>query len=239
MALNRSKRLFILEGNIGAGKSTFLSLLKNYLNLDIIYEPHERWQSVGGDNILDKFYSNPERWAYTFQTYAFVTRILAQKEAFDNSKFEILISERSVFSDRYCFAKNCFENGIMNNLEWALYKDWFDRIVKEFEIEPSGFIYLKTDAETCYSRIQKRSRFEEAGLSLEYLQSLEKKHEHWLINKEDIAENLLSKPVLVLDVNKDFESDITLQKKHMMNLVNFLENQYSIAPAISLKERIV
>ena len=70
------KKLFILEGNIGAGKSTFLRLAGDTLPLQIVPEPHTKWQQVGGHNLLEKFYTDTNRWAYTFQSYAFVTRVL-------------------------------------------------------------------------------------------------------------------------------------------------------------------
>jgi len=45
---------FIVEGNIGAGKSTFLKLIKDRLPVQVVYEPHKKWQSVqGGENLLD------------------------------------------------------------------------------------------------------------------------------------------------------------------------------------------
>ena len=41
----------------------------------------DQWQSVptveGGTlNLLDRFYSDPERYAYTFQNYVFMSRVL-------------------------------------------------------------------------------------------------------------------------------------------------------------------
>lgn len=44
----------------------------------VVPEPVERWQNVDGKgaNMLDAFYQNPERFAYTFQNYVFVTRVM-------------------------------------------------------------------------------------------------------------------------------------------------------------------
>ena len=79
--VSTNQKVFILEGNIGAGKSTFLSLIKELLPVQIVYEPVEKWQHVGaGENILEKFYTDTHRWAYTFQSYAFITRVIEQKE---------------------------------------------------------------------------------------------------------------------------------------------------------------
>ena len=48
---------FIVEGNIGAGKSTFLKIIQKHLDVQVVFEPHEKWQKViDGQNLLDKFY---------------------------------------------------------------------------------------------------------------------------------------------------------------------------------------
>ena len=148
------QRCFVIEGNIGAGKSTFLKILKQYLNVQVVLEPHERWQQVGGtENLLDKFYKDPHRWAYTFQSYAFVSRVMVQKEHAQTNPFAVQLLERSVFSDRYCFAQNCYELGYMNALEWKLYQEWFTWFRDTYVVKPEGFIYLRTKPEICYERL--------------------------------------------------------------------------------------
>ncbi len=110
--MNKRTPTFIIEGNIGAGKSTFVSLIKKELDVHVVYEPHDQWQMVGGtENLLEKFYTDTARWAYTFQTYAFVSRVRAQEQHRKEYPHMPQVLERSVYSDRYCFAKNCFELG--------------------------------------------------------------------------------------------------------------------------------
>ncbi len=71
-----SQPLLIVEGNIGSGKSTFLKILQNQLSLDVIPEPTNKWQKIGeNDNLLHLFYTYTKRWAYTFQSFAFISRI--------------------------------------------------------------------------------------------------------------------------------------------------------------------
>lgn len=219
------QKSFILEGNIGAGKSTFLSLIEQELPVQVVYEPHTKWQDVGGgDNLLEKFYSDTPRWAYTFQSYAFITRIIEQMEKAKLNKSGIQVLERSVYSDRYCFAKNCFEMGVMNALEWKLYQEWFEWLIVNYAPKPTGFIYLKTDPEVCYSRLTKRAREEEVGVSLEYLQSLHNKHEAWLLDKYEIAPYLKEIPVLVLDCNNEFENNKEQMQKHRNAIAAFIQN---------------
>ena len=220
---DKSQNNFIVEGNIGAGKSTFLKLIRDRLPVQIVYEPHKKWQSVqGGDNLLDKFYQDTKRWAYTFQSYAFVTRILEQQQNAKENKHGIQVLERSVYSDRYCFAKNCFEMGTISELEWNLYQEWFEWLVTNYAPRPTGFIYLQTEPEVCFERLKKRAREEEAAVPLSYLESLHNKHEDWLLHKKDVAQYLHDVPVLVLDCNKDFEHIEEEMEKHLQEIADFI-----------------
>lgn len=217
----------IIEGNIGAGKSTFLKIVEKHLAVEGVLEPHTKWQSVGdGENLLDLFYKDTKRWSYTFQTYAFVTRVLEQEERALKAQSSVQVLERSVFSDRYCFAKNCYEMGLMSALEWQLYKDWFSWLVEGYTIKPTGFIYLQTDPEVCYDRLVKRNRSEEQSVSLDYLQKLHDKHEQWLINKHEVADYLADIPVLVLQCNKEFEKHPEEQQAHIDKIVKFFKLNY-------------
>lgn len=226
--ISYDQKSFIIEGNIGAGKSTFLSLIEQELPVQVVYEPHQKWQDVGaGDNLLEKFYSDTPRWAYTFQSYAFITRIMEQMKKAKENKHGTQVLERSVYSDRYCFAKNCFESGTMSALEWKLYQEWFEWLIVNYAPKPTGFIYLKTDPDICFARLTKRAREEEVGVSLEYLQSLHNKHEAWLLDKHEVASYLHDVPVLVLDCNKEFENDKEQMKKHRDAIISFIHSPQS------------
>lgn len=226
MALTNTtnKSFFVVDGNIGAGKSTFLRILQNYLNAHVIYEPTHRWQHViGTENLLENFYKDTPRWAYTFQSYAFITRILEQECHAVQFQEPVHILERSVFSDRYCFAKNCFELGFMSELEWKLYQDWFTWLVDNYVIRPQGFIYLRVDPKICFLRLKKRCRHEETGIALEYLERLHNKHEDWLVEKKEVIHYIKNTPVLILNCNEDFENDVDMQKKHMNEVSGFID----------------
>lgn len=70
--------IFSIEGNIGCGKTTLLRILEKELpTVVFMNEPVSEWESVGNGtvNLLNLYYSDPERWGLTFQTYALFTRI--------------------------------------------------------------------------------------------------------------------------------------------------------------------
>ena len=218
----------IVEGNVGAGKSTFLKMLDRYLNAQLVLEPHERWQDINGDNLLEKFYTDTSRWAYTFQTYAFITRIWEQQSALKNCFSDVHILERSVYSDRYCFSDVLHESGNITDLEWALYKEWWHWVVKEYAPVPTGFIYLRVSPEVCYERIIKRSRTEESGVPLSYIKKLHERHDRWLIEKVDILETLHKVPVLVIDSDEDFEHNEKNQKIIIDKIISFFAQNASL-----------
>lgn len=223
--LSGHPRMLIVEGNIGAGKSTFLRIIGQRLAAEVVYEPHEQWQSVGGENLLDKFYADTKRWSYSFQTYAFVTRVVQQEQYARAARCATQVYERSVYSDRYCFAKNCYQMGTMTALEWKLYQEWFSWLVDSYTIKPDGFIYLQTDPEVCFQRLTKRNRSEEQQVELDYIKLLHEKHESWLIEKKGVADYIKDVPVLVLECDADFETDIRQQDIHMQKIADFFNIQ--------------
>ena len=150
-----------VEGNIGTGKSTFLRIIRDkYKDSNIIFldEPLNKWlelKDTDGENILEKFYKNQERWSYSFQMNAFITRIQQLEEALDSTNLPI-ICERTVETDRYCFAQHLYESDKIGELEWKLYNHWFDFFSHMTKID--SVIYLKTNPDICFDRIQQRNR---------------------------------------------------------------------------------
>jgi deoxyadenosine/deoxycytidine kinase len=157
-----------------------------------------------------------------------VNALLKNKAVAKNDRVKIL--ERSVYCDRYCFAKNCYESGFMTKMEWNIYTEWFSWLAERYSPRPSGFIYMQTTPKTCYERMQKRNRSEEIGVTLEYLTALHKRHEDWLVHQRGISDYLAQIPVLVLDCNEEFETNIHIQKKHLKSIQEFIDSRLNILP---------
>lgn len=199
--------MYILEGNIGAGKSTFLKLIQKHVPyISVAQEPIHTWQQkVDGQSLLELFVQQPKRWAYTFEKTTMITRI--QDHTAFQKRQEILLVERSVYSGHYCFARNSYEQGFMTHAEWTIYQEWFNLLVPQTCQSPSGFIYLRVSPDVAYKRMIKRNRQEEASVSKAYLQQLHMHHELFLINKHNILTSIQPVPVLVLDINEEFEEN--------------------------------
>jgi len=215
--------MFILEGNIGAGKSTFLKLLaQNMPDISVGFEPLHNWQSkVHGQSLLSNFYEKPQRWAYSLETFAMICRVFEHLK--DQECENDIIIERSIYSGHYVFAMNGYEQGFMSDIEWHIYNQWFNALVSTKCKTPQGFIYLRVDPEIAYKRIKKRNRLAEKKITLAYLKQIHGCHEKFLIEKAGILPDLKPVPVLILDCNEDFEGKPIVLEKHLSLVREFVQ----------------
>ncbi|MBN1978349.1 MAG: deoxynucleoside kinase [Anaerolineae bacterium] len=176
------KLMILLEGNIGAGKTTVGKALASSDAFDFIEEPTAAWREGFAANMLDLFYSDTRRWAFTFQICAFITRAKTWKEVLAYTDHSRVVLERSVFCDRYIFAENCYRTGLMTPPEYQVYCGLWEFLVSNYCVEPDLILYLRTPAEICMDRIKVRDRMEESGIPLDYLLQLENLHDEWLLD---------------------------------------------------------
>ncbi|EES03967.1 hypothetical protein BDA96_03G402400 [Sorghum bicolor] len=214
--LPKNRRLtFCVEGNISVGKTTFLQRIASETIelrdlVEIVPEPIAKWQDVGPEhfNILDAFYAEPQRYAYTFQNYVFVTRVMQEKESACGIK-PLRLMERSVFSDRMVFVRAVHEANWMNEMEISIYDSWFDPVVSSLPgLIPDAFIYLRASPDTCHKRMMVRKRSEEGGVTLDYLRGLHEKHESWLLPSKGGGSGVLSVSQLPVHMEGSLPADI-------------------------------
>tara|TARA_R110000868_G_scaffold185862_2_gene427906 strand:- start:12382 stop:13011 length:630 start_codon:yes stop_codon:yes gene_type:complete len=172
--------LISIGGLIGAGKSTVLEILKETLDADrfiFLNEPVDEWQSIQdskGVNALQHFYNDPKKYAMSFQTLAFITRLVQLQEALETyDELEpIIITERSLEEDRYVFAEHLHETGLISEIDFKIYEYWFNTQ----KILPDLQFFLKASPQKCLDRIIKRGRTEERDMDIRYLEALEKRY---------------------------------------------------------------
>ena len=120
-------KIISIEGNIGSGKSTFMKKLKeNNKDKRVLFldEPVEEWNTIkdiDGKNIIEKYYSNQEKYAFSFQMMAYISRLTLLKRAFESKKYEIIITERSLYTDKNVFCKMLYDDGLINLIEYKIY----------------------------------------------------------------------------------------------------------------------
>lgn len=199
--------LITIQGNIGAGKSLLYDFLKKKYALNsricFIPEPVNIWTSIqdeNGKNMIEKYYGNQERYAFAFQIMAYISRLKILRDALQGD-YDIIISERSLDTDKNVFAAMLYEDNKMEKVEHTIYTRWFSEFKKDFPEE--HHIYVRVAPDVSFKRVIKRNRKGE-NIPLEYLQRCHEYHDDWLkpINKRD---NLL---VLNGDVDVFEEPDV-------------------------------
>ena len=211
--------LFAVDGNIGSGKSSRVNDLKKHLkhNPSFIFlqEPVDDWNSIkskDGTTMLQKFYCDQDKYAFSFQMMAYISRLsLLRKTIRENPDCHI-VTERSIFTDRNVFAKMLYDDDKIEEVHYQIYLKWFDEFAKETKID--GVIYVHTSPNVCYDRIKKRSRTGEESIPLEYLKKCHEYHDKWILNDE---ENLQ-----IIDGNVDTEQSPDIIQKWMEDIVNFM-----------------
>lgn len=179
--------LISIEGNIGSGKSTLINFFKTLESDNIVFvdEPVSEWLNikVNDKNALELFYENQKDNSFWFQILAYITRLKELLHTIKNNPNKIIISERSIYTDKFVFAKMLYEMGYLSEIEWTTYNYWFDTFKDETKLDL--ILYVNTDPEESFRRIKIRNRGEEVNsISLDYLKTCHQKHQEWLSNSD-------------------------------------------------------
>jgi deoxyadenosine/deoxycytidine kinase len=194
-----TKKLFFVEANIGACKTTLIQGLKGR-GYTVYEEPVELWKEryceKDGTNILGKFYEDMSRWSFDFEVMTFVTRKKQLLDAISDPS-SVIIIERSLYTDRRTFALNLYQTGLITEMQWKIYDDFFWSMMKEvkryFDLADCYYLYINTAPSTCWERLTKRNRKEEESMIPTYITQLHEVLESWLFYSESEF------PVLVVD----------------------------------------
>ena len=166
--------LIIVEGNIGAGKSTFAKALAHSLHGKYIAEPDEKTNQYLAD-----YYNDPARWSFEMQIHLLTRRyrsqLRAQREILDDGE-GFYVMDRSYYGD-VCFANVQKQLGYFDDRAY----DTYLRLHTDLKLNllpPTCAIFLDTSPAVCKSRISKRmsekeGRKCESTIELDYLNRLD------------------------------------------------------------------
>jgi deoxyadenosine/deoxycytidine kinase len=170
----KSKKIYALEGNIGAGKTTIMKIIGQYFtSVEFVEEPVSQWQNLGGMNLLEAFYSDPKRWGFSFEFYSMLSKIKALLNAANSDK-PVIVIERSILSNKV-FMDLSHELGKLEEIEYTMLMNTYHFYLQHVYPQLSGIIYLDTPVDECIKRITKRNRGEECTIERSYLQCIKEK----------------------------------------------------------------
>ncbi|MCE1253430.1 MAG: deoxynucleoside kinase [Anaerolineae bacterium] len=170
-----TKRLVLLAGNIGSGKTTLTGKIGERLGWKTAYE------SVSDNPYLPRFYADMKTWSFHLQVYFLGHRAQQYLDMWNSS--DSVIVDRSIYEDAFIFARALNHMGNLDELEYQAYKRLFDLVIKSLPA-PSLLVYLKAPVPVLMNRIQERARNMETGISSDYLTLLDSYYDDWMQNFE-------------------------------------------------------
>jgi len=215
-----------VEGNIGSGKSTILKAMRERYQdihgIPIVYvdEPVSQWEQIKskeGKNMIELFYANPSKYAFSFQMMAYISRFTLIKNAVQENPNCIILTERCLLTDYSIFASMLHEQGHLLDEEFTIYKTWFHTFQKDIPV--TSIVYIRCDPTTAFTRCKKRGRSGEE-IPLDYLTKCHEKHERWV---EPGQKTELSK--LVIE-NDDAQLDDVLSSIIQFILTNLFQPKF-------------
>jgi len=204
------KPLFIsIEGPIGIGKTTISTILSEN------YGSHLLKEIVEENPFLEKFYNDPEHWAFQTEVF-FLCNRYKQLE-----KVEQILSEGDmVISDYHIFKNLLFAKRTLKNKDYKKYDVLFNTLLDGLP-KPDIVIYSNASLDTIMSRIKKRGRIIEKGISRDYIQQLSTDYKEAFDNVQTF---LPGTSILEIDADSvDFVSDPSQIFKLMHKLDSLIE----------------
>lgn len=207
-----------IEGNIGSGKSELIKNLKEHSHLfskNIIFlkEPVDAWEDITDENgkkMLAKFYDDQKTYSFSFQMMAYISRLAMLEEVRNNNPDAIIVTERSLYTDKYIFAKMMYDDGNISEIDYKIYSNMYEHFINDFKLKK--VIYINSEPNVCYERIIKRNRKGE-DIPITYLCSCDLYHRDMII--KEFKNNIIS----YVDGNID-----TCREEHWNNIFAQLKN---------------
>ena len=165
------KRLILVAGNIGAGKTSLTERLGERMGWRTAYE------SVADNPYLPDFYADMQAWSFHLQVFFLGHRAEQHMELAADPRPAII--DRSIYEDAFIFARALQIMGNLSERDYATYRQLFDLVVKKLPA-PSLLIHLKAPVEVLMKRIHRRGRAIESSISADYLTLLESLYDEWM-----------------------------------------------------------
>jgi deoxyadenosine/deoxycytidine kinase len=166
-----AKRLVLVAGNIGSGKTSLTQRLGEKLGWLASYE------SVADNPYLPDFYADMKAWAFHLQIYFLGHRAEQHLELARDPRSAI--ADRSIYEDMHIFARASFELGNVAERDFQTYRRMYEMIVRNLP-GPDLLLYLTAPVDMLLRRIRERGRDMEAGVSRDYLSLLDGFYGEWI-----------------------------------------------------------
>ncbi len=155
----------VIEGNIGAGKTTLATRISEQFNASLILE------HFADNPFLPKFYENPEKYSFPLELSFLASRYKQLKEELAPQD----LFKSFTVADYYFMKSLVFASSTLQGEEYNLYRTIFYIIYGSLP-KPDIFVYLHLSAERLLNNIKKRGRDYEKSITMEYLQKIQESY---------------------------------------------------------------
>jgi len=208
---NPNKKFIVIDGIIGAGKTTLTKAIADKTGWIPYLEP------VKSNPYLDDFYkvingtkeNNGE--PVMMQIFLLNKRFEDHRNIIANNKN--CLQDRTIWGDNI-FAKNMYESGFISQLDYCTYLSLFNNMQRDL-VAPSLIVYLDVSPKTARSRIHQRNRLAEQNINLEYLNNLSRSYNKWL--------TYMSQSTKIIRIPYD---DIQLNDQTVSNIIEIIEQKH-------------
>jgi deoxyadenosine/deoxycytidine kinase len=166
-----TKRIIVVAGNIGVGKTSLTERIGARLGWRTDFE------SVADNPYLPDFYKSMRDWSFHLQVYFLGHRAQQYLDSANDSHSAIL--DRSIFEDFHIFTRALNSMGNISERDYLTYRRIYDLVVGTLP-SPNLLIYLHAPVPVLMERIRQRARNIETGITESYLSTLESYYEEWL-----------------------------------------------------------
>lgn len=155
----------VIEGNIGAGKTTLATMIARDHNAKLILE------RFADNPFLPKFYSDPSRYSFPLELSFLADRYRQLKEE---------LVEQDLFrsftvADYYFMKSLVFSSQTLEKDEFSLYRQIFYIIYSSLP-KPDLYVYLHVPPERLLKNIATRGREYEKSITADYLSGIQESY---------------------------------------------------------------
>jgi deoxyadenosine/deoxycytidine kinase len=211
-----AKRLVVVAGNIGAGKTSLTERIGSRLGWRTDFE------SVADNPYLPDFYADMRAWSFHLQIYFLGHRADQYLDAAHDPRSAIL--DRSIYEDAYIFARALHHMGNLAERDYLAYRRLFELVVGSLP-SPNLLVYLKCPVEVLMDRIRRRARNMETGISADYLALLDTFYDEWL-RSYDLC------PVLTIRTD---DLDFVHKSQHLETVVARIQDKLAGKEVVDLR----
>lgn len=200
-------RYLVIEGNIGAGKTSLATRISRDYQSRLILE------RFADNPFLPKFYMDPERYAFPVEMAFLADRYNQLKKELQEPD----IFSPNIVSDYYFMKSLIFSANTLAGDEYTLYSQLFHIIYASLP-KPDLYVYLHQDVENLMVNISNRGRSYESAITREYLHLIQTGYFDFFRQESTMK-------ILIIDIgNIDF---VSKEEDYQVILQTIFGRQYS------------